>query len=114
MQCAAASIKRSPWLFQELLRNRPCRVHTSGFGGLGDARFRQAFADYQSLRQAQLFVEVERLAQGAELRDTVLRNDNAFNYPALKGMLDADKTRPLAEVRQASERPQQASLRCGL
>jgi hypothetical protein len=41
----------------------------------------------------------------------VLRSDHASNYLVLKGMLGADKARLLAEVRQASERPQQASLR---
>jgi radical SAM superfamily enzyme YgiQ (UPF0313 family) len=77
----------------------------------GEARFRQAFADYQPLSQQALFAEVERLLQGLELRDTVFRSDHASNYLVLKGTLGADKPRLLAEVRQAIERPKQAGLR---
>jgi radical SAM superfamily enzyme YgiQ (UPF0313 family) len=77
----------------------------------GEARFRQGFADFQALNQQQLFVEVERLLQGLELRDTVFRSDHASNYLVLKGTLGADKQRLLAQVRQAIEQPQQAHLR---
>lgn len=77
----------------------------------GEVRFRQGFTDYQALTQQQLFVEVERLLQGLELRDTVFRSDHASNYLVLKGNLGADKTRLLAQVREAIERPQVAGLR---
>jgi radical SAM superfamily enzyme YgiQ (UPF0313 family) len=77
----------------------------------GEARFRQGFSDYQALTQQQLFVEVERLLQGLELRDTVFRSDHASNYLVLKGNLGADKARLLAQVREAIERPQGAGLR---
>ncbi len=77
----------------------------------GEARFRQGFTDFQPLNQHQLFVEVEHLLQGLELRDTVFRSDHASNYLVLKGSLGADKTRLLAQVRQAIEQPQQAHLR---
>lgn len=77
----------------------------------GEARFRQAFADYQSLSQQQLFIEVERLLLGLELRDTVFRSDHASNYLVLKGNLGADKARLLAQVRAAIEQPQGAELR---
>jgi radical SAM superfamily enzyme YgiQ (UPF0313 family) len=77
----------------------------------GEERFRQGFADFQSLGQHELFVEVERLLQGLELRDTVFRSDHASNYLVLKGTLGADKQRLLAQVRQAIEKPQQAHLR---
>ncbi|WP_422909050.1 radical SAM protein [Pseudomonas sp. MAC6] len=78
---------------------------------MGEARFRQGFADFQPLNQQQLFVEVERLLGGLELRDTVFRSDHASNYLVLKGNLGADKARLLAQVRQAIEQPQQARLR---
>lgn len=78
---------------------------------MGEARFRANFADYQALTQQQLFLEVERLLQGLELRDTVFRSDHASNYLVLKGNLGADKARMLAQVRQAIEQPQQARLR---
>lgn len=77
----------------------------------GEARFRANFADFQALNQQQLFVEVERLLQGLELRDTVFRSDHASNYLVLKGTLGADKQRLLAQVREAIEKPQQARLR---
>ena len=77
----------------------------------GEARFRQGFADFQPLGQQQLFVEVERLLSGLELRDTVFRSDHASNYLVLKGSLGADKARLLAQVRQAIAQPQQAGLR---
>lgn len=78
---------------------------------LGEARFREQFADYQPLTQLQLFGEVERLLQGLELRQTVFRSDHASNYLVLKGNLGRDKARLLAQVRDAIERPQQAGLR---
>lgn len=78
---------------------------------MGEARFREGFADFQALNQQQLFVEVERLLSGLELRDTVFRSDHASNYLVLKGTLGADKQRLLAQVRQAIEQPQQARLR---
>lgn len=77
----------------------------------GEARFREGFTDFQALGQHELFVEVERLLQGLELRDTVFRSDHASNYLVLKGTLGADKQRLLAQVRQAIEQPQQARLR---
>ncbi|WAC44685.1 radical SAM protein [Pseudomonas sp. SL4(2022)] len=78
---------------------------------MGEARFREGFADFQALNQQQLFVEVERLLSGLELRDTVFRSDHASNYLVLKGTLGGDKQRLLAQVRQAIEQPQQARLR---
>lgn len=77
----------------------------------GEARFRQGFADFQALNQQQLFVEVERLLSGLELRDTVFRSDHASNYLVLKGTLGADKARLLDQVQQAIAQPQQAGLR---
>ncbi|RJG13533.1 radical SAM protein [Pseudomonas cavernicola] len=76
----------------------------------GEARFRENFADYEALSQHDLFVEVERLLQGLELKDTVFRSDHASNYLVLKGNLGADKARMLVQVRQAIEQPQQAHL----
>jgi len=78
---------------------------------MGETRFREGFSDYQPLTQQQLFLEVERLLQGLELRDTVFRSDHASNYLVLKGVLGADKQRLLAQVRQAIEQPQHSRLR---
>lgn len=78
---------------------------------MGETRFRAGFADYQPLDQHGLFLEVERLLQRLELRDTVFRSDHASNYLVLKGTLGADKARLLAQVRQAIEQPQAVRLR---
>lgn len=78
---------------------------------MGEARFREHFSDYRPLDRQQLFIEVERLLQGLELRNTVFRSDHASNYLVLKGSLGADKPRMLAQVRQAIEAPEQAMLR---
>ncbi|WP_374378976.1 radical SAM protein [Pseudomonas fluvialis] len=78
---------------------------------MGEERFRAGFADYQPLDQHGLFLEVKRLLQRLELRDTVFRSDHASNYLVLKGTLGADKARLLAQVRQAIEQPQAVRLR---
>jgi len=77
----------------------------------GQERYRQHFPDFVPLDQHELFVEVERLLQGLELRDTVFRSDHASNYLVLKGTLGADKARMLAQVREAIEHPERARLR---
>ena len=78
---------------------------------MGEARFREQFADHRPLSQLQLFGEVERLLAGLELQHTVFRSDHASNYLVLKGNLGRDKARLLAQVRSAIEQPQQANLR---
>ena len=77
----------------------------------GDARLRQNFADFKPLDQRSLFIEVERLLQALELKDTTFRSDHASNYLVLKGQLGADKARLLAQVRRAIEQPRSAGLR---
>jgi radical SAM superfamily enzyme YgiQ (UPF0313 family) len=77
----------------------------------GDARFREAFPDWQAPGQRGLFEEMERFLAGLELRRTVFRSDHASNRLVLKGTLDADKPRLLREVRAAIEAPEDAGLR---
>ena len=77
----------------------------------GEARYREGFPDFVALNQQQLFIELQRLLEGLQLRDTVFRSDHASNYLVLKGVLGADKARMLAQVRAAIERPQSAGLR---
>ena len=78
---------------------------------MGEERVRSRFPDFTPLTQQQLFLEVERLLQNLQLRDTVFRSDHASNYLVLKGNLGADKARMLAQVRMAIEQPQQVRLR---
>lgn len=78
---------------------------------LGDARFKQNFAEFSPLDQHGLFVELQRLISQLELRDTVFRSDHASNYLPLKGTLGADKTRFLAQLQQAIDHPESMALR---
>lgn len=77
----------------------------------GEARFRQAFPEWEPLDQHALFVELEQLLQALELKRTVFRSDHASNWLPLRGTLGAEKARLLAEVGQAIASPQSAHLR---
>ncbi len=77
----------------------------------GEERFRQGFPAWEPLDQREMFAEIELLLQNLELKRTVFRSDHASNWLALKGTLGAEKSRLLAEVRTAIERPQAANLR---
>ncbi len=77
----------------------------------GEARFRQAFPEWEPLDQHALFVELDQLLQALELKRTVFRSDHASNWLPLKGTLGAEKARLLAEVGQAIASPQSAHLR---
>lgn len=77
----------------------------------GEARFRAAFPEWEPLDQPGLFREMERFLSQLELRRTVFRSDHASNWLVLKGTLGADKTRLLAEVRNAIAAPAAAGLR---
>ncbi len=77
----------------------------------GDARLQAGFADWRPLAQHGLFVEMERLLARLELRRTVFRSDHASNWLVLKGTLNADKERLLAQVREAIADPEAAHLR---
>ena len=77
----------------------------------GEARFRQAFPQWQPLDQNGLFAEMEQLLQALELKRTVFRSDHASNWLVLKGVLGAEKARLLREVQQAILTPQTTRLR---
>lgn len=57
----------------------------------GEARFRQAYEDFEPLTPPDLLRELEWLLADLELSDTVFRSDHASNYLVLKGTLGADK-----------------------
>ncbi len=77
----------------------------------GDARLKTGFVDWRPLAQHGLFVEMERLLVQLELRRTVFRSDHASNWLVLKGTLNVDKERLLAQVREAIADPGAAHLR---
>ena len=77
----------------------------------GEQRFRADFPEWEPLSQPELFLEMEQLLSGLELKRTVFRSDHASNWLILKGTLGADKTRLLGQVRQAINSPDGANLR---
>ncbi len=77
----------------------------------GEARFRQAFPQWEPLDQQELFSEMEKFLQALELERTVFRSDHASNWLVLKGVLGAEKERLLQQVRTAIDRPDAAGLR---
>ena len=77
----------------------------------GEERFRAGFPAWEPLDQRELFVEMERLLSGLELKRTVFRSDHASNWLVLKGTLGADKARLLEQVRLAIAAPEVAHLR---
>ena len=77
----------------------------------GEARFRAGFAQWEALDQTALFAEMERFVSAMALRRTVFRSDHASNWLVLKGTLNMDKPRLLAEIRAAMANPAGAPLR---
>lgn len=77
----------------------------------GEARFRAGFAQWEALDQTALFAEMERFVSALALRRTVFRSDHASNWLLLKGTLNVDKPRLLAEIRAAMANPAGAPLR---
>lgn len=77
----------------------------------GMERFKAQFPDFEPLNQRELFQEMELLLSRLELHKTIFRSDHASNYLVLKGVLNADKTRMLDQIRLAIEMPEQAGLR---
>lgn len=77
----------------------------------GEQRFREDFPDYEPLDQIGLFREMRRFIGALELTETVFRSDHASNWLVLKGTLNADKPRMLAQLDQAINHPDRAPLR---
>jgi len=77
----------------------------------GEARFREAFPEWEPLDQQGLFKEMRRFIGQLELENTVFRSDHASNWLVLKGTLGQDREGLLAQLDQAIERPANASLR---
>lgn len=78
----------------------------------GEARFRDGFGgDYEPLDQQGLFQEMLWLLESLRLEQTIFRSDHASNYLVLKGTLNRDREKLLAQVRSAIERPGSVALR---
>lgn len=79
---------------------------------LGEQRIQSGFnGQFLALTQPQLFQETRLFLQNLELEKTIFRSDHASNYLILKGVLNKDKERLLAQVEQAITQPGNASLR---
>lgn len=78
---------------------------------LGEKRFRHGFPDYEPLDRAGLFREMRRFIGALELQDTVFRSDHASNWLVLKGRLNRDKDRLLAQIEAAIDDPAAVGLR---
>ncbi len=77
----------------------------------GEDRFREGFPDYDPLDQPGLFREMRRFIGALELDDTVFRSDHASNWLVLKGRMNRDKDRLLAQLDAAIADPTAAPLR---
>lgn len=79
---------------------------------LGEQRIQAGFeGQFQALQQPQLFQEIRLFLENLELDKTIFRSDHASNYLILKGVLNKDKGRLLAQVDQVIAQPEAASLR---
>jgi radical SAM superfamily enzyme len=79
---------------------------------MGEQRIQAGFeGQFQALHQPQLFQEIRLFLENLELEKTIFRSDHASNYLILKGVLNKDKDRLLAQVDQAIAQPEAASLR---
>lgn len=77
----------------------------------GEDRFRAGFPDYEPLDRTGLFREMRRFIGALDLDDTVFRSDHASNWLVLKGRLNRDKDRLLAQLDAAIADPSGAPLR---
>lgn len=78
----------------------------------GQERFQQGFEQqFQRMSADELFQEQGELLRRLELESTIFRSDHASNQLALKGVLNKDKARLLAEVDRAINQPHEAPLR---
>jgi radical SAM superfamily enzyme YgiQ (UPF0313 family) len=78
----------------------------------GMDRYQRGFkGEFVPLDQRGLFREMYWLLDTLELDNTIFRSDHASNYLVLKGTLGRDKTRLLATVTSALERPGSVALR---
>lgn len=78
----------------------------------GEQRIQTGFDDeFYALQPPQLFREIRLFLENLELQKTIFRSDHASNYLVLKGVLNRDKARLLAEVDQAIHQPETAPLR---
>lgn len=77
----------------------------------GEDRFRAGFPDYEPLDPTGLFREMRRFIGALDLDDTVFRSDHASNWLVLKGRLNRDKDRLLAQLDAAIVDPSGAPLR---
>lgn len=78
----------------------------------GQERFQEGFAQqFERMTPQELFIEQGELLRNLELESTIFRSDHASNQLSLKGVLNKDKERLIAQVDQAILAPDTAVLR---
>ena len=78
----------------------------------GRERFEQGWrGEFEELDQPGLFREMHRFISALELDRTIFRSDHASNYLTLRGVLGRDKTKLLAILDQALNKPGSVALR---
>ena len=77
----------------------------------GKQRFTNNFTEFKELNQTQLFQEMSLFISELELKSSIFRSDHASNYLALKGVLNKDKEKLLAQLDLALNKPEQVFLR---
>jgi radical SAM superfamily enzyme YgiQ (UPF0313 family) len=110
----AAGITRSVMILNGLGGKVYSRQHAENSARLANATQPEYLATLVvsfPMGEQRFRVETEQLLSALELKRTVFRSDHASNWLVLKGTLGADKSRLLAQVRQAIETPEQAHLR---
>lgn len=78
----------------------------------GPEHFKARFTgNYLEMDRVDLLHELSLFIEQVDLHDVVFRSDHASNYLALKGILNRDKDRMLAEISQALSDPAGSHLR---
>lgn len=78
----------------------------------GPERYQAGFNnDFVGMDRLELVEEMEILLSSLDLQQTIFRSDHASNYLVLKGILNKDKERLLAQIRQALDKPESTTFR---
>jgi radical SAM superfamily enzyme YgiQ (UPF0313 family) len=78
----------------------------------GQEHYTQRFkGPYEPMNKQDLLEEQYLFLENTQLNNVIYRSDHASNYKPLKGIIDRDKERLLAELKLAVNKPDEAGLR---
>ena len=72
----------------------------------GQARLKSGFKEWRMPNQMELLDEMARFLGALDLKNTIFRSDHASNYLVLKGVLNRDKEKLLAQIAHAQNLPE--------